>query len=107
MSVVSWLAGSCVADEGTAQGDDVVNGFAVQCVSGRCERHVDVDAVGGVDASLDEPRTSRQPPNDQGFLYGRSFTDPDGHQWDAFHIACPPHPKPSISPGRRELSTAL
>lgn len=21
-------------------------------------------------------------PNDQGFLYGRSFRDPDGHHWD-------------------------
>jgi uncharacterized protein len=23
-------------------------------------------------------------PNDQGFLYGRSFRDPDGHHWDVF-----------------------
>jgi uncharacterized protein len=23
-------------------------------------------------------------PNDQGFLYGRSFCDPDGHHWDVF-----------------------
>jgi len=25
-------------------------------------------------------------PNDQGFLYGRSFRDLDGHQWDVFYI---------------------
>jgi uncharacterized protein len=25
-------------------------------------------------------------PNDQGFLYGRSFRDPDGHHWDVFCI---------------------
>jgi predicted lactoylglutathione lyase len=25
-------------------------------------------------------------PNDQGFLYGRSFRDLDGHQWDVFRI---------------------
>ena len=25
-------------------------------------------------------------PNDQGFLYGRSFRDLDGHQWDVFCI---------------------
>jgi len=30
-------------------------------------------------------------PNDQGFLYGRSFRDPDGHHWDVFWIdAVPP-----------------
>ncbi|AUH41989.1 VOC family protein [Streptomyces sp. CMB-StM0423] len=23
-------------------------------------------------------------PNDQGFMYGRSFLDPDGHQWEIF-----------------------
>ena len=26
------------------------------------------------------------PPNDQGSLYGRSFTDIDGHLWDAFCV---------------------
>ncbi len=26
-------------------------------------------------------------PNDQGFLYGRSFEDLDGHMWDVFHAA--------------------
>jgi predicted lactoylglutathione lyase len=29
-------------------------------------------------------------PNDQGFLYGRSFRDPDGHHWDVFCINPPP-----------------
>ena|SRR5215471_8762051 len=27
--------------------------------------------------------------NDQGFLYGRSFRDPDGHHWDVFRIKPP------------------
>ncbi len=26
-------------------------------------------------------------PNDQGFVYGRSFEDLDGHMWDVFHAA--------------------
>jgi len=26
-------------------------------------------------------------PNDQGFLYGRSFEDLDGHMWGVFHAA--------------------
>src|SRR5262249_21905452 len=30
------------------------------------------------------------PPNDQGFLYGRSFRDLDGHHWDVFCIDPPP-----------------
>ena len=29
-------------------------------------------------------------PNDQGFLYGRSFRDLDGHHWDVFCIGPPP-----------------
>jgi predicted lactoylglutathione lyase len=34
-------------------------------------------------------------PNDRGFLYGRSFRDPDGHHWDVFCIeAAPPHKHP-------------
>jgi len=31
-------------------------------------------------------------PNDQGFLYGRSFRDPDGHHWDVFCI----NPEPGM-----------
>jgi predicted lactoylglutathione lyase len=44
----------------------------------------DVDDL--VDAAITAGGQVANPPNDQGFLYGRSFTDPDGHQWDAFHI---------------------
>ncbi len=29
---------------------------------------------------------------DLGFLYGRSFTDPDGHIWNPFHLADAPVP---------------
>ncbi|HZG05924.1 MAG TPA: VOC family protein [Streptomyces sp.] len=25
-------------------------------------------------------------PDDQGFMYGRSFQDPDGHLWEVFHM---------------------
>jgi uncharacterized protein len=31
-------------------------------------------------------------PEDLGFLYGRSFTDPDGHIWNPFHLAEAPVP---------------
>lgn len=39
-----------------------------------------------VDAALKAGGRIANPPNDQGFLYGRSFTDLDGHLWDAFHV---------------------
>jgi predicted lactoylglutathione lyase len=45
-----------------------------------------------VDAAVTAGGRIANPPNDQGFLYGRSFTDLDGHHWDAFHI------DPSLAP---------
>lgn len=42
-----------------------------------------------VDSALQAGGRIANPPNDQGFLYGRSFTDLDGHEWDAFHVAAP------------------
>jgi uncharacterized protein len=30
------------------------------------------------------------PPQDLGFMYSRSFEDPDGHVWEAFHMAAMP-----------------
>jgi uncharacterized protein len=39
-----------------------------------------------VDAAIAAGGRSANPTNDQGFLYGRSFVDLDGHLWDAFHV---------------------
>jgi predicted lactoylglutathione lyase len=39
-----------------------------------------------VEAAIGAGSHVANPPNDQGFLYGRGFTDLDGHQWDAFHV---------------------
>ena len=39
-----------------------------------------------VDAAVEAGGRTAHPTNDQGFLYGRSFVDLDGHLWDAFHV---------------------
>jgi uncharacterized protein len=39
-----------------------------------------------VDAAIEAGGRTANPTNDQGFLYGRSFVDLDGHLWDAFHL---------------------
>lgn len=38
-----------------------------------------------VDAAITAGGRTTRPANDQGFLYGRSFVDLDGHLWDVFH----------------------
>jgi len=45
----------------------------------------DVDEI--VDRALAASATPIHEPNDQGFIYGRSFQDPDGHNWDCFWAA--------------------
>ena len=40
----------------------------------------EVDAL--VDAALAAGATAGQPPSDQGYMYGRSFHDLDGHAWE-------------------------
>lgn len=35
-----------------------------------------------VDKALQAGGSAANEPNDQGFMYGRSFHDPDGHQWE-------------------------
>jgi uncharacterized protein len=49
-----------------------------------------VDSRQQVDALVDKALAAGgQPasePNDQGFLYGRSFQDLDGHLWDVFYM---------------------
>jgi predicted lactoylglutathione lyase len=39
-----------------------------------------------VDTAIAAGGRAANPTNDQGFLYGRSFVDLDGHMWDAFHV---------------------
>lgn len=39
-----------------------------------------------VNAAIGAGGRIANPPSDQGFLYGRSFRDLDGHLWDAFHV---------------------
>jgi uncharacterized protein len=39
-----------------------------------------------VDTALAAGGRPANEPNDQGFLYGRSFHDPDGHYWDVFYV---------------------
>src|SRR5215469_5896160 len=43
-----------------------------------------VDAL--VDKALAAGGQPAREPNDQGFLYGRSFEDLDGHLWDVFYM---------------------
>jgi uncharacterized protein len=44
----------------------------------------EVDEI--VDAAVAEGCTPIHEPNDQGYMYGRSFQDPDGHNWDFFWV---------------------
>lgn len=44
-----------------------------------------VDAL--VDKVLAAGGTETQPARDLGFMYQRSFADPDGHQWEPFFMA--------------------
>ncbi|MBO9610996.1 MAG: VOC family protein [Paenibacillaceae bacterium] len=44
-----------------------------------------VDAL--VDKALAAGGTETQPARDLGFMYQRSFADPDGHQWEPFFMA--------------------
>jgi uncharacterized protein len=38
------------------------------------------------DKALASGGTTAMPPVDLGFMYGRSFYDPDGHHWEIFHM---------------------
>ena len=47
------------------------------------------------DKALQAGGTEVRPPMDYGFMFGRSFSDPDGHIWEAFYMdmnAVPPKP---------------
>lgn len=45
-----------------------------------CESRADVDAL--VKAAVEAGGSPAMPPADHGFMYGWSFCDPDGHQWE-------------------------
>jgi len=46
------------------------------------ETHADVDAF--ADKALEVGGAPANEPVEMGFMYGRSFHDPDGHQWEVF-----------------------
>ena len=49
------------------------------------ESREDVDAL--ADKALAAGATPAGDPQDHGFMYGRSFHDPDGHQWEVIWMA--------------------
>ena len=51
---------------------------ALYCLS--ADRREDVDAL--ADRALAAGASAWQPAQDHGFMYGRSFADPDGHVWE-------------------------
>ena len=47
-----------------------------------CESRTEVDALAG--KALAAGGREAKEPEDHGFMYGRSFYDPDGHHWECF-----------------------
>lgn len=47
-----------------------------------CESREAVDAL--MDKALSAGAEAYRAPEEHGFMYGRSFTDPDGHVWEPF-----------------------
>lgn len=47
-----------------------------------CDSRAEVDEF--VSAAVNAGGTLAQEPQDQGFMYGWSFYDPDGHHWEVF-----------------------
>jgi predicted lactoylglutathione lyase len=60
------------------------------------ESRAAVDAI--ADRALATGGMPSAPPQDHGFMYERSFLDPDGHHWDAFWM------DPAAIPGDPEAS---
>ena len=52
------------------------------CIS--ASSRAEVDAL--VDKALATGGAPAMPPMDHGFMYGRSFLDPDGHHWEVMHM---------------------
>ena len=64
--------------EGTAIGDPRQATAALYALS--CDSREEVDAT--VAEALGAGGGAWMPPQDHGFMYGASFTDPDGHVWE-------------------------
>jgi predicted lactoylglutathione lyase len=47
-----------------------------------CESRAEVDTL--ADKALASGGSAHAPAQDHGFMYGRSFQDPDGHVWEVF-----------------------
>lgn len=56
---------------------------AILCVSAESREAVDTLA----DAALDSGASPANEPMDHGFMYGRSFCDPDGHLWEVMWMS--------------------
>jgi predicted lactoylglutathione lyase len=52
------------------------------CLS--CESRAEVDGL--VEKAVAAGGKSPRAPQDYGFMYGRGFEDPDGHQWELMHM---------------------
>lgn len=48
------------------------------------DSRADVDRL--ADAALAAGASPVKEPQDEGFMYSRSFADPDGHQWEVLHM---------------------
>jgi predicted lactoylglutathione lyase len=63
--------------------DATASSEALFCVSAESREAVDTFA----DAALAAGGTPAKEPMDQGFMYGRSFNDLDGHHWEVMWMA--------------------
>jgi predicted lactoylglutathione lyase len=58
-----------------------------------------VDAL--VDKALAVGGSASNEPDDQGFMYGRSFQDPDGHLWEVLYMDVSAMPQQTPEPASR------
>ena len=49
-----------------------------------CDSRAEVQAY--VDKALAAGGSTPNPPKDHGFMFQHGFADPDGHQWEVFHM---------------------
>ena len=56
------------------------------CLS--CESREEVDEI--VSKAVIAGGSTYAEPKDYGFIYGHSFADPDGHQWELVHMSATP-----------------
>lgn len=68
---------------------------ALLCVSADSREAVDAFA----DTALAAGGTAAQDPVDYGFMYGRSFNDPDGHHWEVMWMS-----EEAVEAGPREMA---